>query len=132
MSEIYLSAKGLKNVHGDFYPNDFRFIVGRTAYLGCSFVASFLSPKIARLRRCDPTIPSYSIETEDKLNEFFSVLALAEGSPVGLRQWNRMFFLDVSMELENAELYDLVLAGFGGKLKAKMRRTFWLARCVGG
>jgi hypothetical protein len=116
MNEVCLSAKGLKNI---MYPNDFTFVVGSATYPCCSFVASFLSPKIAALCRCDPTITSYSIKTKEKSNEFLSVLALGEGFPVALTQSDRMFLLDVSLELENTELYDLILTSFDGKFEGE-------------
>jgi hypothetical protein len=86
----------------------------------CSlFVGCFLSPKIATIRHCDPTITSEEVETEDPTNEFWSVLSLAEGSSLVLQWSGTRFLLDISTELQNTELYDLALNCFDGNLEGE-------------
>jgi hypothetical protein len=119
MTNFCLTAKGLKNVAGETFPNDFTFTVGSATYFCSSFVACFLSPKIATIRRCDPTIASYAVETKDETNEFRSVLSLGEGSSLVLQQSMKKFLLNISTELENTELYELVLNSFDGKLEGE-------------
>ena len=74
--DLRLSSKGLTHIPLEIHEGDFEFIVGDEVYKCNSIIAEFLSPKISRLRRFDPSFSAYKLETDDlsfKFNEFISL-----------------------------------------------------------
>jgi hypothetical protein len=102
-----LSSKGFENVHFD-QVDDFDFIVGKHHCRCSQFAAAFLSPKISRLRLCDPTITSYLICGTSNPSHIESLVALCRGSAISIDSSNKSELLSISRELENSELYLIV------------------------
>jgi hypothetical protein len=69
-SIVHLSSRGLANLGNNVYENDFTFVVGEERYQCPSFIATFLSPRIAQQQLIDPTIEEYKIESADP-NHYF-------------------------------------------------------------
>ena len=58
---LTLSAAGLKNVVIESPQNqNFRFIFGKQIFSICNFFADFISPKVSKIHKSDPTINSIS------------------------------------------------------------------------
>jgi hypothetical protein len=110
--ETRLSASGLQNLPAYHFSNDFCFVLSDTSYHCSSFIADFLSPTIARLHFSDCSLDKYIIQTGDPNHQFPSFLSLGAGSPLLLNESNRSFFLSISKELGNSELYFSILDHF--------------------
>jgi hypothetical protein len=67
-----LSAKGLTNLSRNVYENDFTFLVGDEHYRCPSFIAAFLSPRLAERQVSDPTLHDIVMETPDPSHYFQS------------------------------------------------------------
>jgi hypothetical protein len=107
-SKVKLSVNGLANIPIIPVRNDFEFIVGESHYPCASFLADFLSPKIARLHSVDPTIDKFIVSTKDSNGDFKSFISLGRGEEIRLHPTNRDFFSKLSFELGNCELYSLI------------------------
>jgi hypothetical protein len=106
---VGVSAAGMRNFPASKMRHDFLFCIG-DARCPCSWiVADFLSPKIARLHATDPSITEYEIETPDSDAQFQSLLSIADGGSLHVNSDNCTFFLSVSRELGNCELYLSIL-----------------------
>jgi hypothetical protein len=79
--KLRLSTSGLSNIR---MQNDFDFIVGGSHHRCPSFVADFLSPKIARLHNADPTIDNFVISASDRHGDFDSFVSLGRGDGICL------------------------------------------------
>jgi hypothetical protein len=101
-----LSTKGLANIPIMESRNDFEFVVGDATYRCPSLIADFLSPHIAQLHSIDDTISRIVIETHEKDNEFGAFVSLGCGQPLLLMESNYNFYLSISKELCNYEVYD--------------------------
>ena len=103
-ADLRLSSKGLKNVPMELHEGDFVFTVGDQNHKCNLIVAEFLSPKISRLRKADPSICEYKISTEDPAAKFERLLALPSESDLHVEPEDFNFYVSVSKELENEEL----------------------------
>jgi hypothetical protein len=103
--KVKLSANGLANIQTQ---NDFEFIIGESHHRCPSFIADFLSPKLARLHAIDPTINKFVISTSDRHCDFDSFLSLGRGNAISISSSNRDFMVSLSSELENRELSFLI------------------------
>jgi hypothetical protein len=76
--EVALSAKALANLSRNVSEHDGLFVVGGDQYRCPSFIAAFLSPRLAELQVSDPTLHDIVIETLDPNHYFqsFSILVL--------------------------------------------------------
>jgi hypothetical protein len=104
-----LSTQGLTNIPFHKYTQDFEFVVGGARHHCSSFVADFLSPKIARLHSVDASVCCCSLATEDENNEFGQFLALGSGGEIEITSSNQIFISQVCLELENSELFDIIV-----------------------
>jgi hypothetical protein len=106
-----LSAAGLKNL-SPAQANDFTFITPAGKLPCPSFVAEFLSPKIAKFRGVDCTYCCYSVLTGDQSsnNDFEEFLGLGRGFSIDVDSHNIDYIRLISEEFENQELYDIVCA----------------------
>jgi hypothetical protein len=103
------SSAGLANVPRKDSMNDLEFIVGDTTYHCLSFVADFLSPRIAAIHAFHDTISLFVIETKDDTNHFSKFLSLGHGQRLCLTEANRQLHLSISRELCNSEVYNYIL-----------------------
>jgi hypothetical protein len=97
--QVGLSAKGLANIPGNIYENDFTFIVGEDRYQCSSFIASFLSPRIGQLQVSDSTLQQFVIATKDPEHYFHNFMCLGEGCKMTLTNENSGFFRSICCEL---------------------------------
>jgi hypothetical protein len=104
---VKLSTKGLANLPTET-ENPFCFVVGDSQYQ-CSFcVAAYLSPKIGRLCSLDRSLNEFDIETIDDRFLFERFLSLGRGVEFTIEPSETEFFLSVSEELENTELFSFL------------------------
>jgi hypothetical protein len=102
---LSLSATGLQRLETVDHEKDFAFIVGTERYSCPSFVAEFISPRIASLRSQDVTIDEFSIETEDPGHHFGNLLSIGFGREVSFPETELAFLWSVGAELWNSELF---------------------------
>jgi hypothetical protein len=107
-----LTARGLGHISDNAHRKDFEFVVDGRVYHVSSFLADFLSPKIARVHHNDPTFDRYVIvDVKDPGGCFEAFLSLAHGCEIEVNERNRSFLADVSKDLENRELHVQVAFG---------------------
>lgn len=105
--QLNLTARGLCSVNWDRIDSDFSFVFSneRTCRVH-SVLAEFLSPKIARIRQCDPFCSDYTFNDDPVL--FSALESLVEslnvGKPLVVNESNYLALLQLSRELENTEL----------------------------
>ena len=99
-----ISSSGLKNIDPTKY-NDFTFIFNNENDIlkTKTLLADFVSPKIAKLHRIDPTIHNFTIE-DCNYNVFTKVLRLLEGESVEFLFSEINDLLKIGGILENDEL----------------------------
>jgi hypothetical protein len=69
-----------------------------------SFFTDFLSPKLARVHECDPTLLSYEVKTPDLAHLFEKFLSLGYGESFPFASLKGLdFFRGIGIELENPE-----------------------------
>jgi hypothetical protein len=107
-TEICLSAKGLANLPRNGYENDFTFHVGSERYRCPSFLAAFLSPRIAALQTNDPTVRDFVVDAKDPNHFFTQFLSLGEGLSLEITSTHSDFFRSICLELHHFELYDYI------------------------
>ena len=110
-NELTLTCKGMSVVNWDCSDPDFEFIFGedRVCHIH-SVLAEFLSPKVARLRRCDPLCSFYAFKDSEMFNVLEHLVAiLRSGDTVRVEQSNFLALLRLAQELENSELFDSLL-----------------------
>ena len=106
--QITLTCKGLSSVNWNC-SDDFEFVLGNSRLFRVhSVLAEFLSPKVARLRRCDPFYNVYAFEKHS--SELFRLLeglvsTLRSGESLQVTHSNLPGLLQLSQELENTELF---------------------------
>lgn len=104
MKSIRLSSGGIANIPIELYGKEFEFLVGGVSHKCGTFVAEFLSPTIAEIRRRDPNTRCFEIKTPDPSHNFNELLSLPFKSCLKVSRENFDFFVSVSRELGNAEL----------------------------
>jgi hypothetical protein len=104
-TSLSLSTSGLSRVPIRESADDFEFIVGDVHHRCPSWVADFLSHRIAAVHAIDDTVLSYTVETVDRDGHFGGFLALGRGAPLVLKESDRDFYMSISAELCNDELY---------------------------
>jgi hypothetical protein len=112
--QIRLSSAGLAQLNEHCYENEFAFIVGDQRHECPLFVADFLSPRISRLRFSDATIREFQVETKDSGEEFKSFVLLGRGGSFSISDENGPFLRQLSLELQNRELFETVSGVIGG------------------
>ena len=109
--ELTLSWKGMSSVNWDCSDSDFEFVFGEDRVCRVhSVLAEFLSPKVARVRKCDPFYSFYTFKDSALFSAFESlVLSLRAGEAlqVGTSNWGAL--LGLSQDLENSELLSLLI-----------------------
>jgi hypothetical protein len=112
-SFVNAGAKGLRNIQLSPATSEFCFSVGNSLYPCPSYVADFVSPRIARFHSIDPTINEFEISTPDPDIQFGQVLSLGHGEDLYVSHATQPFFLSIVSELENIELFQRVMKSFG-------------------
>jgi hypothetical protein len=102
---LSLSAKGLQRLETVNHERNFTFIIGNDRYPCPSFIAEFLSPRIASLRSQDITIDELSIETADPAHHFALLLSVGFGREISISANELSFVRSVCAELGNFELF---------------------------
>jgi hypothetical protein len=113
---VSLSATGLQRLEAVNHDMDFAFIVGDQRYDCPSFVAEFLSPRIAALRSQDITIREFTVNTEDPNHYFGTLLSLGFGHEVCFSHSELPFVRSVCGELRNHELFENSLKSEDGQI----------------
>jgi hypothetical protein len=126
---VRLTSAGLAHAARANFTNDFHFFVGDHHYECPRFVAAFLSPRIARLHRADPTIDRFELKASGSIADF---LKLATGDEVIISSSNEAFLPNVAISLENHELLDTARAPLSiengiERLKVKFENRFGFA-----
>jgi hypothetical protein len=108
LRQVRLSARALANIRIPDEIHDFEFVVG-DAHSRCSwFIAHFLSPGIAALRLSGITINEFTVDTKDAKREFSGFLSIGRGCSITIGNDNQSSYWDLSRELLNSELMELV------------------------
>ena len=109
--ELVLTCQGLHCVNWVCGDADFEVCAsdGKSCRVH-SVLAEFLSPKVARLRKCDPLCCCYTFNSSDLLDAFESLVSnLRAGRPFRVDPSNFVCLLRLSLELENSELLSSLL-----------------------
>jgi hypothetical protein len=106
---LFLSSKGLQRIEAIDHERDFTFVVGDQRHPCPSFVAEYLSPRVASLRSQDITIDEFSIETADAGHRFGALLSIGFGRRVSFSKHELEFVRSVCAELWNSELFETTL-----------------------
>jgi hypothetical protein len=75
-------------------------------------MAEFVSPRVCLSHFVDPSIAEYIVEAQDSKDEFHLFLSLGSGSTIAVTQANLNFFLSLSREFGNSNLYMSLLEYF--------------------
>jgi hypothetical protein len=110
--DLLLNAAGMKNIGINDIQGDFTFVIGEKTYSCTRIIARFLSPAVSLLHSIDPTIGEYIAEIEDYSDQFNLFMLLGDGSSIWIDETNSRFFLLLSLELGNNDLYYSVLDHF--------------------
>ena len=111
--EVTLTVVGFRNVKWSCTDESFEFIFS-DRHICCvhSVLAEFISPKVSQIRAGDMTCFHYQFTEEcSALFETFNDLisALLDGRPLQVTQENLIPLLELANELENQELFSLLI-----------------------
>ena len=109
--EVTLTWKGVSSVNWECSDSEFEFVFGKDRVCRVHVIlAEFLSPRVARLRRCDISFDVYRFEDSEVFDVFESLVSsLVSGEAVRVEKSNFPVFLRLSLELENDRLLCLLL-----------------------
>jgi hypothetical protein len=116
-------VKGLQRLENVNHEKDFAFIVGDERYHCPSFVAEFLSPRVASRRSQDITIDEFIIETEDPDHHFGTLLSVGFGREVSFTEPALRFVRSVCRDLCNSELFEQTLKSKDGEVSESELKT---------
>ena len=105
--KLSLTHNGMHSVNWNFSDSNFEFIFGRDKVCRVhSFLAEFLSPKVARLRRCDISFDAYTFSDSSMFDVFESIhSSLRSSGVVQVETSNFAALFRLSQELENDDLF---------------------------
>jgi hypothetical protein len=106
--KLSLTAQGLKTIFFGSPNAPFDFIVGDETHTIPSFVADFLSPKIAALRKAEPGLDYYELGTSVPEKIFPLFLSLGRGEDIEVTQANLIYIALIAEELQNREIRDIL------------------------
>jgi hypothetical protein len=126
---VWLTSQGLHNILREAHGCDFTFIVAEKQFLCPSFIAEFLSPKISRRRKSDPTLTEFIIDIDDPSDDFSKVLSLGSGLPLQRYELNQEVMTKICCQLGNQELLDAIVPTFHDDLTCHnvLNRLLFLA-----
>jgi hypothetical protein len=110
--DLCLSSAAIKNIIIGKIQEDFEFVVGGQGYKCPRIIAEFLSPRVSLSHWLDPSIAEYVVSTPDSNDEFKLFLSLASCSTIPVSKANLDFFLSLSRELGNSDLYISLMKHF--------------------
>jgi hypothetical protein len=111
--EIRLSSAAIKNIVIHKIQEDFAFVVGGQSYQFPRIVAAFWSPRVCLSHSVDPSIAEYIVQNLDLTDQFYLFMSLGSGSTIPVTEDSLDFFLSLSRELGNSDLYISLLEHFG-------------------
>jgi len=103
-----LSSKGLSNLVLSHYENDFCFKVGEEKYFCSNFLAEFLSPKVSRIHRSDPTYNEMVLNVEDPNKRFRLILDITKTGAIRADDGDYETLRAFGKELDNPEISLLI------------------------
>ena len=108
---LSLTCNGMGSVNFDCSESEFEFVFGKDKVCRVhSILAEFLSPKIARMRRCDISYDVYTFKDSEMFGVFESLVSsLRVGEAIRVEKSNFPALLRLSEELENGELLSSLL-----------------------
>ena len=111
-AELTLDRKGMNCVNWECDDAEFEFVGGDDKVCRVhSILAEFLSPKVARLRRCDISFAVYTFKNSELFNAFESLVSsLRSGAALRVEKSNFAVLFRLSQELENTELFISLLS----------------------
>lgn len=101
-SQIKLNTDSILNVPLQLYEN-FSFIVNGEEFKTTQLVSELLSPKICRIRACDPTINQINIKTKHK-GDFSNILKLCNFESNSIKESELPFISEIIEILENESI----------------------------
>jgi hypothetical protein len=113
MNSIELSIN-VPGLHRALFPNekDFCFIVGNNCYHVSRSLTHFFSPKLYELHQADSATDEYIVQTPGAERYFTEILSLYQGHVLTVDRDRFAVFTSLAKELENPELYDLIMSHF--------------------
>jgi hypothetical protein len=110
--DLGLRAAAIMNIVIDDIQEDFVFVVGGQSYKCPRVRAEFLSPRLCLSHSVDPSITEYVDQNSDFNDEFRLFLSLGSGSIIRVPKVRVDFFLSLSREFGNSDLYLSLLGHF--------------------
>ena len=99
------SSEGMKWINNDGFNIPFTFKLGEHSIECLGYQADFISPKVSRLRKVDPTLSIYSIKTncliDNSIIRDFKDLLFSK--KIELNQSNTYVLINIFIDLENEE-----------------------------
>ena len=109
-NDLSLTCAGMGYVNWDWSDSFVEFVFDNKACRVSSVLAEFLSPKVARLRRCDISFDVYRFKESEMFNVFESLVSsLHSGDALRVEKSNFPVLVRLSQEFENAELLSSLL-----------------------
>ena len=111
LNALTLTFKGMRPANCACSDSEFEFVFGKDRVCRVHVIlAEFLSPRVARLRRCDISFDVYRFEDSEVFDVFESLVSsLVSGEAIRVEKSNFPVFLRLSLELENDRLLCLLL-----------------------
>jgi hypothetical protein len=110
--DVCLSSAAIKNIILDQIQKDFIFVVGCQMYKCPRSIARLLSPRVGLAHSVDPSIAEYFVETSDLDEQFKLFMSFGSGSRIRVTKANLDFFICLSREFDNSNLYISLLKQF--------------------
>ena len=104
-TSVSLTCKGMMHVNWDLNDSEFEFVFGNKVCCIPYVLSEYLSPKVARIRRCDPLCYSYTFQDSEVFDALESLVSnLRSGQALRVEKSNFPALLRLAHELENGEL----------------------------
>jgi hypothetical protein len=110
--DMSLSSTAITNVVVDKTQDEFVFVIDSEMYKCPCVIAQFLSARICLSHSVDPSIAEYIVQNPGSNDEFNLFMSLGSGSTIPVAEANRDFFLSLSREFGNSNLYISVMDQF--------------------
>ena len=94
MCKVQLKSSCIRNALFDTYDKDFTFLVNGEEFKTSKFVSDLISPKISGIHSSDPTIDSFTLNTEYR-GDFSKILNLVRFDQFDISDDEYEFFIEV-------------------------------------